>query len=97
MENRYANAPVALAGNDDGGTLSAWYVFASMGFYPMAGTTRYVLGSPIWDRVEIPGANISINKHGNGPEVFVDDVDWESGYIEHGNFSKLRFGAENTN
>lgn len=39
-----------LDGNDDGGTLSAWYVFSAMGLYPVAGTDRYWIGSPNIDK-----------------------------------------------
>jgi predicted alpha-1,2-mannosidase len=53
LEHEYQAAPDGLAGNDDGGTLSAWYVWAAMGMYPLAGTDRYVLGAPIFDRIEI--------------------------------------------
>jgi putative alpha-1,2-mannosidase len=36
-----------LCGNDDAGQMSAWYLFASLGFYPFCpGDDRYVLGSP---------------------------------------------------
>lgn len=44
LETRYANAPKGLDGNDDGGALSAWYVFSALGFYPQAGTNKYWLG-----------------------------------------------------
>ncbi|MCA9450511.1 MAG: glycoside hydrolase family 92 protein, partial [Candidatus Omnitrophica bacterium] len=50
METKYSDDYVGLDGNDDGGTLSAWYVFSALGFYPIAGTTRYELGSPLFDR-----------------------------------------------
>jgi len=53
LDNEYRAAPDGLAGNDDGGTLSAWYVWAAMGMYPLAGTDRYVLGAPMFDRVEV--------------------------------------------
>jgi predicted alpha-1,2-mannosidase len=42
-----------LDGNDDGGTLSAWYIFSSIGLYPVAGTDRYLIGAPIVDRAEV--------------------------------------------
>lgn len=45
-DERYANAPDGLAGNDDGGTLAAWYVFSTLGIYPLAGTDTYVIGVP---------------------------------------------------
>jgi len=53
QENEYSSTPDGLAGNDDGGTLSAWYVWAALGMYPLAGTDRYVLGAPMFERVEI--------------------------------------------
>ena len=60
VENRYSDAPDGLAGNDDGGTLSAWYVWASMGLYPLAGTERYVFTFPIWERTRVQTAGLDI-------------------------------------
>lgn len=53
LENKYSDTYYGLDGNDDGGTLSAWYVLSAMGFYPIAGTTKYELGSPLFDLMEI--------------------------------------------
>jgi predicted alpha-1,2-mannosidase len=53
MANRYFDGPVGLDGNDDSGTLSAWYLFSAVGFYPIAGTDRYAVGSPNFERIEI--------------------------------------------
>ena len=40
--------------DDDDGTMSAWYVFASMGLYPMiVGSDEYELTSPLFDEVVI--------------------------------------------
>jgi len=50
MRTSFNPGPDGLPGNDDYGTMSAWYVFASLGFYPLAGSTRYMLGSPIFER-----------------------------------------------
>ncbi|WP_300700663.1 GH92 family glycosyl hydrolase [Bacteroides sp.] len=47
METEYLNAPGGLSGNDDAGQMSAWYMFAAMGFYPVCpGTPYYLLASP---------------------------------------------------
>ena len=46
MDNEYQVDPKGLAGNDDAGTMAAWYVFAALGFYPIPCTGRYALGSP---------------------------------------------------
>ncbi len=47
MKRMYKNKVDGLCGNDDCGQMSAWYVFSSMGFYPVCpGSTQYILGSP---------------------------------------------------
>lgn len=53
LNTKYADTYYGLDGNDDGGTLSAWYVFSALGFYPVAGTSRYELGLPIFKHAEI--------------------------------------------
>lgn len=53
LANRYVADPVGLDGNDDSGTLSAWYLFAASGLFPVAGTPDYVVGSPLFERIEI--------------------------------------------
>jgi predicted alpha-1,2-mannosidase len=57
-DNMHADDYIGLAGNDDAATLSAWYVFNALGFYPIAGTTRYELAAPLFDKAEVQlGAN----------------------------------------
>ena len=58
METRYGTGADGLAGNDDGGTLSSWYVFSALGFYPLAGTDIYVVGSPIFNSAKIDMGNV---------------------------------------
>lgn len=53
LSERFSDDVNGLDGNDDGGTVSAWYVFSSMGFYPVAGSDRYWLGSPCVDSAEL--------------------------------------------
>lgn len=50
----FNDKPDGLCGNEDCGQMSAWYIFTSMGFYPVnpAGGA-FVLGSPIFDKVSI--------------------------------------------
>lgn len=49
-EYAYATGPAGLAGNDDCGQMSAWYVLAASGFYPVAPASGvYALGSPLFD------------------------------------------------
>lgn len=57
METQYRAEPAGLPGNDDGGTMSAWYLFSAMGLYPLVGSDRYILGAPLFPRIEltVPG------------------------------------------
>lgn len=54
MATEYLQEPGGLSGNDDAGQMSAWYVFAAMGFYPVCpATPYYIIGSPAFPRMEI--------------------------------------------
>lgn len=57
LKNRFSTDINGLDGNDDGGTLSSWYVFSSLGFYPLAGTDKYWIGSPNIESAEIALSN----------------------------------------
>ncbi|HEY0042822.1 MAG TPA: GH92 family glycosyl hydrolase [Flavisolibacter sp.] len=50
----YKNTPDGLIGNEDCGQMSAWYIFSSMGFYPVTpGSGEYAIGTPLFDEVTI--------------------------------------------
>jgi len=52
LEEEYSDGPGGLSGNDDAGQMSAWYVFAAMGFYPVnPASGEYLLTAPLFDRV----------------------------------------------
>ncbi len=47
MNNLFDNTPDGIYGNEDCGQMSAWYIFSSMGFYPVCpGSLEYVIGTP---------------------------------------------------
>lgn len=52
-----------LPGNDDSGTMSAWYVFSALGFFPIAGTDTFIVGSPLFTRAVV---------HLDGGELVID-------------------------
>jgi predicted alpha-1,2-mannosidase len=57
-EELYRTGPGGLCGNEDMGSLSSWYVFSAMGFYPVApGSNIYVIGSPLLARAVIHTRN----------------------------------------
>ena len=48
LDMQYKPTPDGLGGNDDCGQMSAWYIFSSLGFYPVApGSDEYAIGSPV--------------------------------------------------
>jgi predicted alpha-1,2-mannosidase len=50
LATQYRAAPDGLAGNEDCGQMSAWYVFGALGFYPVDPASGvYVLGVPQFD------------------------------------------------
>jgi predicted alpha-1,2-mannosidase len=54
LRKRYGTGPNGLDGNDDCGTLSAWYVLVGgLGLYPLAGSDRYWVVAPIVERAEL--------------------------------------------
>ncbi|UNP29303.1 GH92 family glycosyl hydrolase [Lysobacter gummosus] len=54
MATQYAPRPDGLAGNDDLGQMSAWYVFTALGFYPVApASNEYAIGRPFLPRATL--------------------------------------------
>ncbi|WP_033342055.1 GH92 family glycosyl hydrolase [Catenuloplanes japonicus] len=61
----YDTTPSGLPGNDDQGALSAWLVFAHLGFYPaIYGTGTLVLHAPMFEQ-------LSVNPIGGGHKIEV--------------------------
>lgn len=47
MNNLFNNTPDGICGNEDCGQMSAWYIFSSLGFYPVCpGSLEYAIGTP---------------------------------------------------
>jgi predicted alpha-1,2-mannosidase len=54
MKQEYGLGPGGLSGNDDGGQMSAWYVFAALGFYPVCPSMpEYIISGPHFDKITI--------------------------------------------
>ncbi|MCB0895480.1 MAG: GH92 family glycosyl hydrolase [Nocardioidaceae bacterium] len=71
--------PAGLPGNDDLGALSAWYVWTSLGLYPLTpGTPGVAVGAPVFDRAVVRplgGATLTITRSGPGRHVASVTVD----------------------
>ena len=53
LDEKYGDGENGLDGNDDGGTISAWYVLVRSVFFRRPGPRRYELVTPLWKRAEI--------------------------------------------
>jgi len=87
MEQSYLDEPGGLPGNDDLGSLSSWYVFSALGFYPVCpGMPYYVLGSPIF-------ANATVYLP-NGKQLVIDSpmASSDNIYIQTAKFNDLDLG-----
>ncbi len=66
LPKMYKPTPDGLGGNDDTGQMSAWYIFSTLGFYPVApGSGQYAIGSPAISKAAI---------HLGGGKTFMIDV-----------------------
>ncbi|MBB6462828.1 putative alpha-1,2-mannosidase [Flammeovirga kamogawensis] len=77
LETQYDNTPEGISGNEDCGQMSAWYVFSSLGFYPVNPAQGiYAFGSPIFEEAEINTSNGKVFK------VEAKDVSKKNIYIK---------------
>ena len=81
LETMYRKDFDGLAGNEDCGQMSAWYVLSALGFYafdPASG--NYVFGGPLFDRATIHlenGKSLVVETTGNGQgKPYVEAVTW---------------------
>ncbi|MCW4474183.1 GH92 family glycosyl hydrolase [Xanthomonas sp. H13-6] len=76
MDTQYAPRPDGLAGNDDLGQMSAWYVFTALGFYPVTpGSNEYIIGRPF-----LPRASLNL-PNGKRFAIVADGLDDAHPYI----------------
>lgn len=63
LEKYFTDTRAGIPGNDDSGAMSSWFLFNTLGFYPVAGQDVYLLGTP-----SIPDASIAV---GNGRTLHI--------------------------
>ena len=78
LSGLYTDGPDGIAGNEDCGEISAWYILSSLGFYQAEpASKRFWFGSPIFDSAEIdvPGGVFRVIAKGNGPDApYIESV-----------------------
>jgi predicted alpha-1,2-mannosidase len=76
MRDLYTTQPDGLAGNEDAGQMSAWYLFSALGFYPVNPVSGdYVLGSP-----EVQSAEIKL-ENGNTFKISTENQSDKNVYV----------------
>ena len=79
LDTEYNDTPGGLSGNDDAGQMSAWYLFSSMGFYPVCpATDRYMLSKPRFQKVTLNLQN------GRQFTITPESLPRDRNYITHG-------------
>lgn len=54
LDTEYNDTPGGLSGNDDSGQMSSWFIFSSIGFYPVCPSSdRYMLSAPRFQRITL--------------------------------------------
>jgi predicted alpha-1,2-mannosidase len=97
----YAATPDGYCGDEDNGQTSAWYVFSSLGFYPVTpGTDEYVIGSPLFDHATLffeNGKNFTVVAENNSTANFyiqsarMNGKNYSNNYLR---FDDLQEGGE---
>jgi predicted alpha-1,2-mannosidase len=94
----FTSKPNGFPGNDDAGSISSWYVFASLGLYPeIPGVAGLVVGSPMFPKATINlenGKTIQIlGQHASPTNPYVQSLklngkNYESPWIKWNDLAK---------
>ena len=107
LDNKYGAGYDGMDGDDDAGTLSAWYVFSSLGFHPVAGSDVYQIGAPLFEMATIRlGKNqLEIQAENFSPQniyvskIWLNNIQLDRFWLKHSEIVQggiLRFEMCNT-
>jgi len=93
MKEFYNDQPDGVIGNEDCGQMSAWYIFSSLGFYPVLPASGiYAIGSPLFDKATLKfedGKKFTIEtSHNSDKDIYTQKVElngkvYKHSYISH--------------
>ena len=97
--NQFATGRGGLVGNDDSGALSSWYVWASLGLFPVAGQQLVLVNAPSFAhaRIRLRGGPLTIETSGfvepepDGPAQYVQHVRWNGADLDRSWLSAEEF------
>lgn len=89
----YNSGPDGMPGNEDCGQLSAWYIFSTLGFYPVTpGSDQYIIGTPHYKEAHIHlenGATFTVKAENVSEEnIYIQSAqlngrDYPFSYLKH--------------
>ena len=98
LKNLYDNTTDGISGNEDCGQMSAWYVFSSLGFYPVfPASGTYAIGSPLFDKATINlegGKKFIVESVSNSDKniyiqsILLNGKKYEESYLQHADIMK---------
>ncbi|HEY1556585.1 MAG TPA: GH92 family glycosyl hydrolase [Kofleriaceae bacterium] len=95
-DTMYSDQPDGVPGNDDGGTMGSWYVLATLGLYPIAGSDQWILGAPRFPsaRVDVGSHELVIEVKGSGQDV--KSVELDGAAVDGPTISQAQLAAAST-
>lgn len=98
LKTMYFDNPNGLAGNEDCGQMSSWYVFSALGFYPVNPSNGiYVFGSPLFNetKISLPGHKTFkiLAKNNSDKNIYIQSAklngkNYPYSYIKHKDIMK---------
>ncbi|MES2277882.1 MAG: GH92 family glycosyl hydrolase [Bacteroidota bacterium] len=95
LKEFYLDNPDGIIGNEDCGQMSAWYIFSSLGFYPVfPASGAYVIGSPLFNKATINldnGKKFTVEAVNNSDKnIYIQSITlngkpYQKSYIHHSN------------
>ena len=76
VRENYKDTPDGVNGNDDCGQMSAWYLFSTMGFYPVTpGSNEFAIGAP-----QFPEITVRLSNH--DLSIKAENLSEENKYVQ---------------
>lgn len=87
MTQEFNDSPTGFPGDEDNGSMASWYIFSSLGFYPVCpGSGEYVIGMPLFDKAILhlsTGETLTISTSPNQEQQqFVDHIHYNDSLHE---------------
>jgi predicted alpha-1,2-mannosidase len=85
LDEQYSSAINGLPGNDDLGTMGAWYVFACLGLYPeIPGVGGFSINSPIFEKITLHLSEGDLRISGGSEKnIYIQSLEWDKQLLDN--------------